>query len=122
MRATLALDGLINTHSQKLGYTLKLFTLVDTLDCNFLGITNTKISINHKLLSHHNLSIFVGKIYCFLYFWRIDRTPTPILFVGESALIHQYDLFHFFVTTNEASNKNNFKLENASLTKLRIKD
>ena len=61
MRATLALDGLINTHSQKLGYTLKLFTLVDTLDCNFLGITNTKISINHKLPSHHNLTFFCGK-------------------------------------------------------------
>ena len=35
---------LINTYSEKLEYTLKLVTLLYTLDCNFLGFTNTKIS------------------------------------------------------------------------------
>ena len=70
----------------KKGYTLKPFTFVDTLDCNFLGIKNAKISINHNLLCHHNLTFFVGKIYPFLYFWRIDKTSSPILFVGEISI------------------------------------
>ena len=87
MRAMQALNRLINTHSQKLGYIFSdvywNFTFVYTLYCNFLGFTNTKININHKLLCHHNLTFFVGKIYPFLYFWRIDRTSSLVPFVGE---------------------------------------
>ena len=42
---------------------------------------------------------------------------------GDPAMINQDHFFHFFVTTNKASNNKttNFKFENVSFTKLRKK-
>ena len=53
----------------------------------FLGFTNnTKISNNHKLLSHNNLSFFRGNISpsIFFFFFLENRTPILILFVKQA--------------------------------------
>ena len=52
----------------------------------FLGFTNKKISNNHKLLSHNNLSIFEGK-FTPLFFWNNEPQPPALLWSGRDPVM-----------------------------------
>ena len=54
-----------------------------------LGFTNTKISNNHKLLSHNNLFFLEGKL-ALLVFWNIEPQPqSPLTSEGDPAMVNQ---------------------------------
>ena len=76
-------------YSLKLGYILKLVTLIHIpWIVIFVGFISTKISNNHKLLSYTNLLLlfyqpppFLEKYVPSPISWRINKTPIPISFV-----------------------------------------
>ena len=58
----------------------------------FLGFTNTKISNNHKLLSHNNLSFLGEKFSPYFFKIRQNSNHHPLCKMGDPAMINQNQL------------------------------